>query len=170
MSYLDTNYKPCLLPWSHLYYFTDGYVYPCPSLAGDLNYRLGKTTDSISDLWNSFNKTYFGYDLLNEIKPLIDSTDINGYCEPNFIAWNILETNKCNLKCVYCNSQYSNQHSKDKAVASPFNGNLYSVYNTDNNVREIWFASGEPVIQDSTYTILEQLIINLMCELDLLLT
>lgn len=188
MSYLDTNYKPCLLPWSHLYYFTDGYVYPCPSLAGNTNYRLGKTTDSIPDLWNSFNirkiriemkdgkppldcskkcdlclnscKTYFGYDMLDEIKPSIDSTDVNGYCEPNFIAWNILETNKCNLKCVYCNSQYSNQHSEDKAVASPFNNNLYTVYNTNSNVKEIWFASGEPVIQDSTYTILEQLIIQ----------
>jgi len=178
----------CIVPWVHLYYFTDGYVYPCPSLAGNLEMRLGKTSDSSESLWNSktskslrkkmlnnefidscYNKCngclnsckkYFGLDLLEEAKSCILSTKEDGSCDYNFIAWNLIESNLCNLKCQYCSFEYSNMWDENKTIhrGLPYE-ELLSLYEKNyDTVKEIWFASGEPILQESTYYFLNKLL------------
>lgn len=179
------NKSFCIIPWVHLYYFTDGKVYPCPALAGQKNMALGSNTDSVDSLWNSevlttmrakmlkgipisecdtacnncLNscKKYFGNDLFEHAKTSIMSTGEDGRCNSNFIAWNVIESNVCNLKCIYCTEDYSCKHGNCTIkTAFPDSHNFY----LDNiqKVKEIWFASGEPVIQESTYQILEELL------------
>lgn len=188
MDNITKNENFCILPWTHLYYFTDGYVYPCPATAGDKNMRLGATTDDVAKLWNSDTlkdmrrrmlkneridkcftecngclnscKKYFGNDLLSEVSQSIANTKPDGEADINFIAWNIIESNKCNLKCVYCSGNYSCLHNADNAVMFTLPPEkLEQLYDPDNtDVKEIWFASGEPVIQDSTYITLNKLL------------
>ena len=178
----------CIVPWVHLYYFTDGFVYPCPSLAGDPNMRLGLTTDSPETLWNSevlkelrkkmvsnkhiepcfrecngcLNscKKYFGLDLIKQAEKSILSTQEDGSADYNFIAWNLIESNLCNLKCKYCSFQYSNlwNDSKELKRGLPYD-KLLELYDKNiEKVEEIWFASGEPVLQKSTYYFLNKLL------------
>ena len=171
-----------------MYYFTDGYVYPCPSLAGREDMRLGRTSDNQHDLWNSnvskslrkqmiknefiqpcFDecngclnscKKYFGLDILDSAKESIMSTTEEGISDYNFIAWNVIESNLCNLKCQYCSFQYSNLWDEKKTVhrGLPYE-ELLSLYEKNyDTVREIWFASGEPILQESTYYFLNKLL------------
>lgn len=178
----------CIVPWVHMYYFTDGYVYPCPSLAGREDMRLGKTSEDQRVLWNSdvskslrsqmiknefiqpcFDecngclnscKKYFGLDLLDHAKQSILSTTADGTSDYNFIAWNIIESNICNLKCRYCSFQYSNLWDENKTVhrGLPY-ADLISLYEKNYDiVKEIWFASGEPILQESTYYFLDKLL------------
>lgn len=178
----------CIVPWVHLYYFTDGYVYPCPSLAGRVDMRLGKTSDSREELWNSkvskslrskmlknefiqpcFDecngclnscKKYFGLDLLDQAKQSILNTNEDGSCDYNFIAWNLIESNLCNLKCKYCSFQYSNLWDENKTIhrGLPYEELLALYEENYDTVKEIWFASGEPILQESTYYFLEKLL------------
>ena len=178
----------CIVPWVHLYYFTDGFVYPCPSLAGNKDMCLGSTKDSPETLWNSkvlrelrvkmlkdehidscfrecngcLNscKKYFGLDLIDKAEKSILNTLEDGTAEYNFIAWNLIESNICNLKCKYCSFQYSNLWDETKEVKRglPYE-DLISLYDKNyDTVQEIWFASGEPVIQKSTYYFLNKLL------------
>ena len=131
------NKNFCILPWTHLYYFTDGYVYPCPKMTTFKQMRLGKTSDSIESLWNSdvlknlrkemlsqsgsvpicnsqcnnsINscKKYVGTELHSQSLNVIASTKEDGSLDTvNYVAWNIPETNVCNFSCLYCNSNYS---------------------------------------------------------------
>lgn len=186
----DIVNKPnfCIVPWVHLYYFTDGFVYPCPSLAGQKDMRLGFTTDSPETLWNSevlkglrrkmlkdeyidpcfkecngcLNscKKYFGLDLIDKAEKAILNTTEDGSADYNFIAWNLIESNLCNLKCKYCSFQYSNLWDETKGIKRglPYE-DLISLYDKNYDfVEEIWFASGEPVIQKSTYYFLNKLL------------
>ena len=186
----DIVNKPnfCILPWTHLYYFTDGYVYPCPSLVNDKSMRLGKCTDSKDALWNSevlkdlrkkmlkdefikpcfkmcngsLNscKKYVGLESLEHAKETILTTKEDGTANYNFINWNLIESNLCNLQCKYCSFYYSNLWDENKEVRRglPFN-DLIDLYDSNYDlVKEIWFASGEPVLQKSTYYFLNRLI------------
>ena len=85
--------------------------------------------------------------------------------------------NKCNLKCRICSPLYSTSwHADVKQLAEEFGIHMqkpstpYSVSVSDNlfqellnmlpNVREIFFAGGEPIIQDRHYDILQYAIDN----------
>jgi radical SAM protein with 4Fe4S-binding SPASM domain len=179
----------CIIPWVHMYYFTDGYVYPCPAVAGDETMRYGKTTDSKLELWNSTTaknlrlqmienkpivscqrecgdclnscKKYFGNDILEQNRQVIERTKPDGESDYNFVAWNVIESNLCNLKCKYCSSNYSNLWDTDsKGIKTVLSETDFKALYLDNldTAQEIWFASGEPVLQHSTYTILNNLI------------
>lgn len=183
---MDYNSKHfCILPWSHLYFFTDGNVYPCPKLAGDKKFILGKNTDKIEELWNSEGlktmrmrmlqnkdipecdfhcnnnlsscKKHVGLDLLEYVKSNIIKTRADGTApEITLLGANIIDSNLCNLKCVYCHKNYSSRHFDGtvlKGVES--DSELYTKY--FDNLKEIWLAGGEPVIQDKTYEILNKL-------------
>lgn len=185
---LSANNSFCIIPWVHMYYFTDGYVYPCPAVAGDKNMRYGSVTDSPELLWNSKKakeirkdmingipisecirecngclnscKTYFGNDLLENNKKIIEDTHSDGTSQFNFVAWNVIESNLCNLKCKYCSSNYSNLWDDDKKIKTVLNESDFDdlYFSKLDTVQEIWFASGEPVLQNSTYKILNKLI------------
>ena len=172
-----------------MYYFTDGYVYPCPAVAGDPTMRYGKTTDNKLSLWNSpvakqlrsdilknipiascerecggcLNscKKYFGNELLEQNKTIIEETNLNGESSYNFVAWNVIESNLCNLKCKYCSSNYSNLWDENPTtIKVTLEDELFNdIYLQQlQTVQEIWFAAGEPVLQSSTYVMLRELI------------
>ena len=105
------------------------------------------TTDELSSCKKSFD-----LDLLKYAKDVILNTSEDGACDYNFIAWNLIESNICNLKCEYCSSHYSNLwNNKLVRRGLPYE-DLIKMYNENyNNVKEIWFASGEPLLQDSTH-------------------
>lgn len=186
----------CSVPFIHLYYFTDGNVYPCPALAGNKKYLVGNSFDTPEKLWNSdvlkamrlkmlknekigechkecfgaLNscKKYLGDESLDCAKKNIPTVKSDGSSDLNFGVWNIIEGNRCNLKCTYCNSQYSTSWLYDEKTVFGYNSfkensfknsDLIKVYDDNyNNLEEIWFAGGEPAIQDSTYYFLNKII------------
>lgn len=177
----------CIIPWLHLYHFTDKKVYPCPVMGAWGVNKLGSIDDSIESLWNSeplkklrskmiknedipfcnkncndsINscKRHFGLELLDKAAPYILSTKEDGTVDkPNFIAWNIIESNKCNFKCSYCNVKFSSRYG-EKYSTFDTPEELMKVYgNYLDDVQEIWFASGESAIQPGYYKILNALI------------
>lgn len=185
----------CSVPFTHLYYFTDGYVYPCPALASNEKYRLGKVTDDPKDIWNcetlknmrlkmadnkpikecvlecnaSLNscKKYLGEESNDNASRNLKTLQNDGATDYNFSIWNLIESNKCNLKCTYCNSKYSSSWIHDeKSVfgnrVSEANGldydSIIKLYDSNyDNLEEIWLAGGEPTIQPSTYYFLNKL-------------
>jgi len=176
----------CILPWSHLYFFTDGFAYPCPKLAGDSKFRLGKNDDSIEALWNSdvlktmrmrmlqnknipecdlhcndnisSCKKHVGLDLLEYVQSNIIGTLADGSSpKVTLIGANIIDSNLCNLKCVYCHKNYSSKHFDGTILKGINDGTeIYSTY--FNNLKEIWLAGGEPVLHEMSYKILLRLI------------
>jgi len=178
----------CAVPWTHVYYFSDGYAYPCPMLAGKEKFRLGKNTDTIEDLWNSsvmkdmrlkmldgkiiiechnkctanINscKKHLGEEAIERNINKIEQTHADGSIPLNFNIWNIMDSNRCNLACSYCNGDYSNRHLNGGLVRKSFNikQDMIDVYKSQvDKVEEVWFAGGEPVILDSTYDLLNLL-------------
>lgn len=184
MDYNSRNF--CILPWSHLYFFTDGNVYPCPKLAGDDKFILGKNSDCIESLWNSdvlksmrvrmmqnksiprcdeqcndnisSCKKHIGLDLLDFVKSNIIGTQADGTSRKiTLLGANIIDSNKCNLKCVYCHKGYSALHNNGTILKGlGENTELYTTY--FDGLKEIWLAGGEPVLHDMTYEILERLL------------
>jgi MoaA/NifB/PqqE/SkfB family radical SAM enzyme len=178
----------CAVPFSHIYYFSDGYAYPCPMLAGKEKFRLGKNTDLIEDLWNSsvmkemrlkmlnnkliiechnkcninINscKKHLGEEAIERNLKQINSTASDGTLPLNFSIWNIMDSNRCNLACNYCNGDYSNRHLNGGLIRKSFtlDYNMLDIYKEHiSSVEEVWFAGGEPVILESTYNLLELL-------------
>ena len=79
--------------------------------------------------------------------------------------------NKCNLKCRICNSDYSTSWFSDEILLGLRDNKKIDVYKESipkkvfdfiieqlPNVDEIFFAGGEPLMQDGHYTILEKAI------------
>jgi sulfatase maturation enzyme AslB (radical SAM superfamily) len=110
---------------------------------------------------NSINscKRHVGLDLIDYVKKSIISTENDGRVKDvNFIAWNVIESNKCNLKCSYCNVKYSSRYGeKFSTFDSP--EQMFETYRDHLDVvQEIWFASGESALQPGYYKILKALI------------
>jgi sulfatase maturation enzyme AslB (radical SAM superfamily) len=133
------KYKPCLFPWTHMFYHNDKKVYPCCKVAGNSKFALGSTNDSIESLWNSEIMRNLRLDIINHTEPeecyfhcfkninplhlylpdqyrekqqqYFQETDAEGFHHnySNFAIWNINESNVCNFACVYCNKDFSNQ-------------------------------------------------------------
>lgn len=178
----------CAVPFSHVYFFSDGYAYPCPMLAGKEKFRLGKNTDSLESLWNSkvmkdmrlkmlndkliiechnkcnvnINscKKHLGEEAIKQNLAKIELTSSDGSLPINFSIWNIMDSNRCNLACNYCNGDYSNRHLNGGLIRKSFSldYNMIDIYKDNVEfVEEVWFAGGEPVILESTYKLLELL-------------
>lgn len=178
----------CAVPWTHIYYFSDGYAYPCPMLAGKEKFRLGKNTDSVESLWNSqvmkdmrlkmlngkmiiechnkcnvnINscKKHLGQEAIDRNLSKLNLTLEDGSFPVNFNIWNIMDSNRCNLACNYCNGDYSNRHLNGGLIKKSFSVEhaMLDVYkNYTHMVEEVWFAGGEPVLLESTYSLLEML-------------
>jgi len=133
----------CLLPWVHMFYHSDGSVYPCCKLAGNEKFLVGKTSDNVNELWNSevlkklrvsftkntpckecFNHCFAGpqpinnflnEEILNKKNEYFAQTAFDGTFFENFIVWSINESNLCNFKCMYCNFKYSTMFYEEKA-------------------------------------------------------
>jgi len=189
--------KPCLFPWTHLYYHNNGSVYPCCKLAGVDKFKLGDTTDSIESLWNSDVQKQMRLDIINQTEPsecyyhcfnninplhlylhkeyreqqddFFKQTQTDGTHQPNFVIWNINESNICNFKCIYCCSDFSNQFDK-KNVRKSFNNleEMLSVFEANiNTVEKLYLSSGEPFMQKGYYKMLEILIKHSRTDLEI---
>jgi len=134
----------CIVPFCHLYYSADGYVYPCPSLCDYPDMRLGSVKQTPQELWNSpvikalrskmlkneFSlpcykecngslnscKKYVGTDMANHAKDVIETAQPDGECDFNFISWNAVFDTTCNQKCNYCSSRYSTSWVADEKL------------------------------------------------------
>lgn len=146
------NYKDkehfCILPFSHLYFFSDGNAYPCPMLASREKFKLGKSSEEIEKLWNSeilknmrvkmlknekiiechnkcnvnINscKNHLGKEAIAKNIDTVLKTAPDGTAPLNFSIWNIFESNKCNFACTYCNGNYSNRHLQGLQIKNSF--------------------------------------------------
>ena len=80
-----------------------------------------------------------------------------------FDSWDIRNTNLCNLKCQTCGPNYSSLHNKGKEI-SPSTKAMNDIYkNIDSNihnVKNIYFAGGEPLINPMHEYIIKKLIDN----------
>jgi MoaA/NifB/PqqE/SkfB family radical SAM enzyme len=157
-------------------------------LAGKEKFRLGKNSDSMEELWNSdvmknmrlkmldnkiiiechkkcnvsINscKKHLGQEAIDRNKEKFILTKEDGSFPYNFNIWNIMDSNKCNLACNYCNGDYSSRHLNGDVIRKSFNSdkNLIDIYKQHADVvEEVWFAGGEPVLLNSTYELLELL-------------
>jgi len=139
--------KICLLPWSHLFYGSDGNVYPCCKLEGkNSKYVVGKSTDSVDTLWNSpvlkeLRKSFMEqkitdacntqcFNSINSLNIYVSQADNNrkeqwfsetapdGTFRKNFTVWNLVASNLCNYKCAYCSILLSSRFYEDKDILS----------------------------------------------------
>ena len=180
----------CIVPFVSLYRFHDNNIYPCPVMASYPEMRLTSADNTLSGAWYSekfvqFKKdmlegktnsicskrclqhvnscrTYFGQELLPYVKDEIELFEQTGKQEFKLLSNDIFDSNKCNLKCVYCNADYSFLHSKTYALKSAQDWNSFttefSSYYKD--LKELWLASGESVFQPKYYYILNTLLAN----------
>jgi len=181
----------CLLPWVHVYYHSDGAVYPCCRLAGNKKYILGNADDNLHKTWNSkkiremrldFIKDtpssecsdclsniqpyafYFSNHYVNSEQQYITNTSSLGEYLPPPRVFTIVNSNICNLKCLYCSEQYSNSiyfdnNGKNKIFKTFSNPDdaITLVQDNINNIDCFVFAAGESSIQDNYYKILDLL-------------
>lgn len=119
----------------------------------------------VNSFRNSSNKEY------KEFFNLLDETHSDGFLNVMNIKYlDIRWSNICNFKCRSCSSTYSsswatedNKHGQNKKIlmfaGGENNDNLYQqILPFLNEVKEIYFAGGEPLLMDKHYDILNYLI------------
>jgi sulfatase maturation enzyme AslB (radical SAM superfamily) len=180
----------CIVPFVSLYRSHDSNVYPCPVMASYPEMELTTADNTLSGAWYSekfvqFKKdmlegrtnkicmqrclqhvnscrTYFGTELLPYVEKDIELFEQTGTQAFKLLSNDIFDTNKCNLKCIYCNADYSFLHSKDYVLKTAQHWDSFvtefSSYYKD--LKELWLASGESVLQSKYYYILNTLLAN----------
>lgn len=102
-----------------------------------------------------------------EFLPYADKTNADGSLdEMNLHYFDVRWSNICNFKCRSCSSTYSSSWAKEDGKDSVFifaggtdNTDLYEQFKPHlQNMKEIYFAGGEPLLTDKHYEILEHLI------------
>jgi organic radical activating enzyme len=111
---------------------------------------------------------------LSQVPEMIKNTDINTGHNKDFMLkyWDFRFSNICNFKCRMCGTFASSKWSEDEnAIHGNTNNTGLMNFRTEskedimiyvdkfiNDVQEIYFAGGEPLIMDEHYIILEKLI------------
>lgn len=185
MTYL-TNKHFCILPWIHLHVSQNGRVSPCCNnnrylgnvqehalkeiwISKEFEELRGQFIDNIPDKRcnHCYNIEKSGKESLRQIsnkkysKDLIRVTENN----PQPIYLDIRFSNICNFKCKTCwhgnSSAWYEENSKRNAsnerVIKAFTDNFSELFDYLDNVEEIYFAGGEPLIMEEHYQILEEL-------------
>jgi MoaA/NifB/PqqE/SkfB family radical SAM enzyme len=102
-----------------------------------------------------------------EYLPYADKTNADGSLdEMNLHYFDVRWSNICNFKCRSCSSTYSSswatEDKKDKVfifAGGKDNNDLYEQFKPHlQNMKEIYFAGGEPLLTDKHYEILQHLI------------
>jgi radical SAM protein with 4Fe4S-binding SPASM domain len=110
----------------------------------------------------------------HHIEPLVSSTNVDGSLDDMKLRyWDFRFSNLCNMKCRMCGGHLSSLWFNDEAELYGNTSEKVPVVNTKDhsiddmykildeqidNVEEIYFAGGEPLIMDEHYYILEKLI------------
>jgi len=177
----------CVLPFSHLYHFTDGSTYPCPKLVSNKNYILGKNEDSVETLFNNEILKKMRLQFINKNPPSVcidhcfnslsptnkcvrsnteenivnfyNNVNESGFLDTKFYTIkNIPESNICNLKCVYCDGNHSSRHNKNEIIFSfQDDGFREKFLYNIENIKECWFSSGESFLQPNYFWALMEL-------------
>lgn len=102
--------------------------------------------------------------LKKEVQDVINSTTPDGYVEPVIKSWDIRFSNLCNLKCRTCGPLFSTtwaQEDKElgvikiQSIKDDAPDPLEKQYD---NVKQIYFAGGEPLIMPEHFRTLSELI------------
>lgn len=181
-----SNKHFCILPWIHLHVSQSGKVHPCCNnnrYLGDVKTNSIKEIwdgEQFNDLREQFknntpdkrcshcyNIEKSGKESLRQISNRKYKKDIdriqNNNAEPIYL--DIRFSNICNFKCKTCwhgnSSAWFNEGSKrnasDERIIKAFTNNFDELFEYIDNVEEIYFAGGEPLIMEEHYLILEEL-------------
>lgn len=112
----------------------------------------------------------------HHIDKALETTDETGHnSDFNLKYWDFRFSNLCNMKCRICGSGCSSKWYEDEKLLYGINSNKSALTHVDdysieklenyidrfiNDVEEVYFAGGEPLIMDEHYFILEKLITN----------
>lgn len=171
----------CPLPFVNIHIRPDGCVDPCcswkDSSFGNIN------TDKLDNIWNNSNFRALRTMMMNQMWPDGCSSckmredngfanmrraahythkdyQINDILSVKFDEWDIRNTNLCNLKCKTCGPTLSSLHNKGVEIKVP-NNQIYEIVDRDvKTVKKIYFAGGEPLINDFHYYVIDKLIEN----------
>lgn len=176
----------CVLPWIHKYVNPQGLVMPC--CVGNENYPLGNinyqsldeiSTNPIRDQMlkgerpDACNHCWQQED--SGIKSMRQSFNKKHKPEKHFVMkyLDIRLSNKCNLMCRMCSGKYSNRIAQEEEKLYGFNKyknetlspsltemQLDYIQKNINTIESVYFAGGEPLINETHYRILELLIEN----------
>ena len=172
----------CSAPFQHLHITPVGDVKPCCTYHSSTTYG-NVNHQSIENIYNNVHFKIIRKQLLDGKKPAgcfkcykresvgLTSPRLgyqevykpsNSYTMPiKFDSWDIRNTNLCNLKCQTCGPSYSSLHNNNVEIR-PNNKAMDNIYqNIDNNidnVKHIYFAGGEPLINPMHEYIIKKLL------------
>ena len=171
----------CSAPFQHLHISPTGNMMPCCSYRGK---PFGNVNNnSIENIFNNVRFKIIRKQLLEGKEPdgcyKCFKRESVGLTSPRlqyqddytpekiytmsvkFDSWDIRNTNLCNLKCQTCEPNYSSLHNNGKEI-SPSTKAMNDIYkNIDSNihnVKNIYFAGGEPLINPMHEYIIKKLI------------
>jgi len=183
---LDKKQHFCILPWIHLHVSQNGRANPCCNnnrYLGNVQEQSikdiwnGKKFDAIREQFKNnipdkkcnhcYNIEKSGKQSLRQISNEKYKKDIIRVEKnnPEPIYLDIRFSNICNFKCKTCwhgNSsawyeEGSKRNASDERIIKAFTKNFDELFEYINDVEEIYFAGGEPLIMEEHYQVLEEL-------------
>ena len=183
---LIENKHFCILPWIHLHVSQNGRVSPCCNNNRYLGNVQESSINEIwkgkafSELREEFlanipdkrcshcyNIEASGKESMRQISNQKYAKELNRIenKNPEPIYLDIRFSNICNFKCKTCwhgNSsawyeEGSKRNASDERIIKAFTNNFEELLNYLDDVQEIYFAGGEPLIMEEHYQILEEL-------------
>lgn len=176
----------CILPWIHLHVSQNGRVSPCCNnnrYLGNVQENSikdiwkGKAFEELREQFatnipdkrcnHCYNIEASGKESMRQISNQKYAQELNRVEEnnPEPIYLDIRFSNICNFKCKTCwhgNSsawfkEGSKRNASNERIIKAFTNNFDELLNYLDNVKEIYFAGGEPLIMEEHYQILEEL-------------
>lgn len=174
----------CILPWVHLHVSQNGRVSPC---CNNNRYLGNVKQSSIKEIWKGrafeelrkqfrndipdkrcshcYNIEASGKESMRQLSNQKYIKELNKVNDTKPIYLDIRFSNICNFKCKTCwhgNSsawfeEGSKNNASNKRVTKAFTGNFKDLFLYLDDVKEIYFAGGEPLIMEEHYQILEEL-------------
>ena len=175
----------CILPWVHLHVSQNGRVSPC---CNNNTYLGNVRESSIDNIWNGkkMNKIRNQF-LNNQLDPRCNhcyqieasgkesmrqisnrnyqhKLNLVEHNKPSPIYWDIRFSNVCNFRCKTC--WHGNSSSwfgvgndlADTPIIKAFTDSYDELLNYIDDVEEIYFAGGEPLIMEEHYELLNELL------------
>jgi len=176
----------CILPWIHFHVSQNGRVSPCCNnnrYLGNVQQNSineiwnGKLFEELRTQFKNnipdkrcvhcYNIEASGKKSIRQISNEKYTNELNRVKtnKPEPIYLDIRFSNICNFKCKTCwhgNSsawfkEGSKQNASNERIIKAFTNNFNEVINLLDDVKEIYFAGGEPLIMEEHYQILEEL-------------
>lgn len=179
----------CNAPWCHVYHHSNGAIYPCCRFAGVNEHELGTVKEPLKEVWNNaplrqLRQQFLDGKALPKIcgecvdgptkhnmffdgivtPEEIQTTSSTGEFKFNYKLFNVIESNVCNLRCVYCSNDYSNsildvdgRNTKRNCFSSLKEFQTYFDAELE-NIEIFGFAGGESMFQPGYFWILDELV------------